>query len=375
MLDTDYYELLQVERTADDKTIKSSYRRLAMECHPDRNPGCKVSEEKFKAISEAYDCLKDPQKRAAYDRFGHAAFKNGGGGFGNGGAGQDFGSFADIFDSVFGEFMGGGQGRGRGNAHRGSDLRYDLEISLEDAYHGKEVDLRIDTTVACEPCAGTGAKPGTSVRGCVTCDGRGQVRARQGFFVIEQTCPTCRGTGQVIADPCEKCRGEGRGEKQRSLQVRIPAGVDEGTRIRLSGEGEAGVRGGPSGDLYIFVHLARHSIFQRDGTTLFARCPVSFTTAALGGTIEVPGLDRQVHEIKLPAGIQSGKQIRQRGAGMPVLNGRGHGDMVIQVEVETPTRLTARQKELLEEFRKTETGEECPASTSFFGKLKSLFDS
>jgi molecular chaperone DnaJ len=374
MVDTDFYELLQVERTADEKTLKSAYRRLAMECHPDRNPGCKVSEEKFKAISQAYDCLKDPQKRAAYDRFGHAAFK--GGGFGNAGAGgaQDFGSFADIFDSVFGEFMQGGQGGRRGNAHRGSDLRYDLEISLEDAYNGKEVDLRIDTSVACEPCAGTGAKPGTSVRSCTTCDGRGQVRARQGFFVIEQTCPTCRGTGQVIADPCPSCRGEGRGEKQRSLQVRIPAGVDEGTRIRLSGEGEAGVRGGPNGDLYIFVHLARHSVFQRDGTTLFARCPVSFTTAALGGTIEVPGLDRQRHEIRLPAGIQSGKQIRQRGAGMPVLNGRGHGDMVIQVEVETPTRLSARQKELLEEFRKTETGDECPASTSFFKKLKGLWE-
>ncbi len=371
MLDTDYYELLQVERTADEKTIKSAYRRLAMECHPDRNPGCKVSEEKFKAISEAYDCLKDPQKRAAYDRFGHAAFRNGG--IGGGGA-QDFGSFSDIFENIFGEFMNGGAGDPRANVLRGSDLRYDLQITLEDAFHGKNVELRIDTSVCCEPCTGSGAKPGTSARTCTYCAGRGKVRAQQGFFVVERTCPTCRGAGEVIADPCEYCRGEGRSEKQRTLHVRVPAGVDEGTRIRLSGEGEAGARGGPPGDLYIFVHLARHPIFQRDGTALFARCPVSFTTAALGGVIEVPGLDRQRHEIKIPAGIQSGKQLRQRGAGMPNLNGRGHGDMVIEVEVETPTRLSARQKELLEEFRKTETGDECPASSGFFTKLKTMWE-
>jgi molecular chaperone DnaJ len=370
MTETDYYELLEVERGADDKTIKSSYRRIAMQCHPDRNPGCKDSEAKFKAISEAYECLKDPQKRAAYDRFGHAAFKNGGHG---GGAGQDFGSFSDIFENIFGEFMGGQQS-GRGNVLRGSDLRYDLEISLEDAYNGRNVELRVNTTVSCEPCGGSGAKSGTAARTCTMCNGRGQVRAQQGFFVVERTCPTCRGVGQVIADPCETCRGDGRIEKQRSLEVRVPAGVDEGTRIRLSGEGEAGVRGGPAGDLYIFIHLARHDLFQRDGSTLFARCPVSITTAALGGAIEVPGLDRKKHEVKIPAGIQTGKQLRVRGAGMTVLNGRGHGDMVIQVEVETPTRLTARQKELLEEFRKTETGDECPASKSFIGKLKSIFE-
>jgi molecular chaperone DnaJ len=320
MLDTDYYELLQVERDADERTIKSAYRRLAMECHPDRNSGCKDSEARFKAITEAYECLKDPQKRAAYDRFGHAAFRNNGGG-----AGADFSSFSDIFENIFGEFMNAQGGR-RTNVLRGSDLRYDLEISLEEAFNGKSVELKIDTTVRCEPCGGSGAKAGTSARGCAMCDGRGQVRARQGFFVLEQTCPSCRGSGQVIADPCQNCRGEGRIEKQRSLEVRIPAGVDEGTRIRLSGEGEAGARGGPPGDLYIFVHLARHPIFQREGTTLFARGPVSFTTAALGGTIEVPGLDRRKHEIRIPAGIQPGKQLRQRGAGMPVLNGRGRGD-------------------------------------------------
>jgi molecular chaperone DnaJ len=373
MVETDYYELLQVERSADDRTIKSSYRRLAMECHPDRNPGCKDSEARFKAISEAYDCLKDPQKRAAYDRFGHAAFRNGGAG-GFGGA-QDFGSFSDLFENIFGEFMNGQPGgRGGGNVLRGSDLRYDLEIGLDDAFHGKQVDLRVDTSIACEPCGGAGAKAGTSARTCTLCQGRGQVRDRQGFFVVERVCPTCRGAGQVIADPCERCRGEGRVETQKSLEVRIPPGVDEGTRIRLTGEGEAGVRGGPAGDLYIFVHLKRHSVFQRDGNTLFARCPISFTTAALGGTIEVPGLDRQKHEIRIPPGIQSGKQLRQRGAGMPVLNGRGHGDMVIQVEVETPTKLTARQRDLLEEFRCTETGDECPESQSFFGKLKALWE-
>ena len=370
MFDGDYYELLQVERTADEKTIKSAYRRLAMECHPDRKPGCKESEAKFKAISQAYECLKDPQKRAAYDRYGHAAFQNGGG---FGGA-QDFGSFSDIFENIFGEFMGTAAGGRRSNALRGSDLRYDLEISLEDAFHGRTVEFRIDTAVACEPCGGSGAKPGTSARACGMCDGRGQVRARQGFFVVEQTCPTCRGTGQVIADPCQACRGDGRVEKQRALEVHIPPGVDEGTRIRLAGEGEAGARGGPAGDLYIFVHLSRHPIYQRDGTTLFVRCPVSITTAALGGTIEVPGLDRPAHEIRIPAGIQSGKQLRQRGAGMPVLNGRGHGDMVVQIDVETPTKLNAKQRELLEEFRKTETGEECPQSSGFFTKLRSMWD-
>ncbi|HEX8468185.1 MAG TPA: molecular chaperone DnaJ [Allosphingosinicella sp.] len=371
MTESDYYELLQVERGADERTLKTAYRRLAMECHPDRNPGCADSEAKFKAINEAYDCLKDPQKRAAYDRFGHAAFRNGG----MGGAGaQDFGSFSDIFENIFGEFMNGQPADRRSNALRGSDLRYDLEIGLEDAFAGKQVELRIDTTSRCEPCDGTGAKAGTSARPCTMCHGRGQVRAQQGFFVVERTCPTCRGVGQVIADPCDKCRGEGRVERQRSLDVRIPAGVDEGTRIRLAGEGEAGVRGGPNGDLYIFVHLARHDFFQRQGTTLFVRCPVSITTAALGGCIEVPGLDRQKHSIQIPAGIQSGKQLRKRGAGMPVINGRGHGDMVVQVEVETPTSLSAKQKELLEEFRKTETGNECPASQSFFGKLKAMFD-
>ena len=370
MAEVDFYELLEIERTADDKTIKTSYRRLAMECHPDRNPGCEKSEAKFKAISVAYDVLKDPQKRAAYDRYGHAAFQNGGGG---GGGQQGFEGFADIFENIFGEFMGQGRsGGGRSSVQRGADLRYDLEISLEDAYHGTTDEIRVDVAARCDTCEGTGAKPGTGAKGCATCNGHGKVRAQQGFFVVERVCPSCHGRGEVISEPCRDCRGEGRVEKSKTLEVKIPPGVDEGTRIRMSGEGEAGARGGPSGDLYIFIHLKRHGLFQREGTTLFARAPISFSTASLGGSITVPGLDGQAHELRIPAGIQSGKQLRQRGAGMPVLNGRGHGDMVVQIEVETPTKLTARQKELLEEFRSTETGEECPETSGFFARLKGM---
>ena len=368
MAETDYYELLEIERTADEKTIKTSYRRIAMECHPDRNPGCEKSEARFKAISQAYDVLKDPQKRAAYDRFGHAAFQNGGGGGGS----QGFEGFSDIFENIFGEFMGGGRGGGRSSAQRGADLRYDLEIGLEDAFHGKAEEIRVDVAAMCDTCEGTGAKPGTAAKGCATCHGHGKVRAQQGFFVVERVCPSCHGRGEVIAEPCVQCRGEGRVEKSKTLAVKIPPGVDEGTRIRMSGEGEAGARGAPAGDLYIFLHVRRHSLFERDGTTLFARAPISFSTASLGGSITVPGLDGQAHELRIPAGIQSGKQLRQRGAGMPVLNGRGHGDMVVQIEVETPTRLTARQKELLEEFRATETGEECPETSGFFARLKGM---
>ena len=369
MADTDYYELLEIERTADDKAIKTSYRRLAMACHPDRNPGCADSEAKFKAISEAYDILKDPQKRAAYDRFGKAAFQNGGTG---GGAG--FEGFSDIFENIFGEFMGGRGGAGaRQAARRGADLRYDLEISLEDAFLGKNEQISVDVAATCDACDGSGAKAGTAAKACPTCAGHGKVRAQQGFFVVERACPTCHGAGRIIADPCNVCHGEGRIDREKTLDVRIPPGVDEGTRIRLTGEGEAGARGAPAGDLYIFIHIARHALFEREGTTLFARAPISFTTAALGGTIDVPGLDKQRHEIRIPPGIQSGRQIKQRGAGMPVLNGRGHGDLVVQVEVETPMRLNARQKELLEEFRATETGEECPETSGFFARLKGMW--
>ncbi len=366
--EVDYYELLECERTADAATIKTSYRRLAMKFHPDKNAGCKDSEAKFKAVSEAYDCLKDPQKRAAYDRMGHAAFRQGGAG---GGGGQDFNGFSDIFESVFGEFMGGGGGRqGRAGPRRGADLRYDMEISLDEAYHGKRTEITVDVSTQCGPCGGSGAAPGTAARMCQTCAGHGKVRAQQGFFVVERACPTCHGAGQVITDPCPVCHGEGRVEQTKTLEVNVPPGVDEGTRIRLTGNGEAGARGAPSGDLYIFLHIKRHALFEREGTTLHARAPISFTTAALGGVIEIPGLDGSKHTVRIPAGIQSGKELRQRGAGMPVLQGRGHGDMVIHIEVETPTRLSSRQKELLEAFRETETGEECPESSGFFGRLK-----
>lgn len=373
MTEIDYYELLECERTADAATIKSSYRKLAMKYHPDKNAGCKDSEAKFKAVSEAYDCLKDPQKRAAYDRFGHAAFQNGGGG-GHGSGAQDFGGFSDIFESVFGEFMGGAQrGGGRSAARRGADLRYDMEVSLEEAFHGKTTEITIDVSALCDTCDGSGAKAGTRAKTCQHCGGHGKVRAQQGFFVVERACPVCNGAGEVIADPCPDCRGEGRVEKTKTLSINVPPGVDEGTRIRMSGEGEAGARGAPSGDLYIFLHVTKHNLFEREGTTLFARAPISFTVASLGGSLSIPGLDGRTHEVKIPAGIQSGKQLRQRGAGMPVLQGRGHGDLVVQIDVETPTRLSNRQKELLEMFRETETGDECPASQGFFAKLKGVF--
>jgi molecular chaperone DnaJ len=369
-LDADYYELLEVERTADEKTLKSSYRRLAMECHPDRNPGCEKSEAKFKAISEAYDVLKDPQKRAAYDRFGKAAFENGGMG-GARGQGQGFGDFADIFESFFGDAFGGGRQRGPA---RGADLRYDLEISLDEAFHGKSTEIKIDVAEHCGDCSGTGAQPGTGSRRCNLCAGHGKVRAQQGFFVVERTCPTCHGRGEVIESPCRKCGGDGRVEARKTIAVDIPPGVDEGTRIRVAGKGEAGPNGAAAGDLYIFIHVSRHKVFERDGTTLFCRAPISFSTAALGGEITIPGLDGARHVITIPEGIQSGKQLRQRGAGMPVLQGRGRGDLVIQIDVETPTRLTAKQKEILREYRETETGEECPQSRGFFDRVKEIWD-
>ena len=369
MADSDYYELLGLNRGADDAAIKSAYRRLAKECHPDRHGGCPEQEARFKSISEAYECLKDPQKRAAYDRFGKAAFQNGGGDPLGGGGGFD--GFSDIFSSIFGEFM---DPRGqRQNAARGADLRYDLELTLEESFAGTDANITIEALAKCEPCGGRGASGHSRAQTCATCGGAGKVRAQQGFFVVERGCPACRGSGETVADPCQSCAGEGRTLKRRSLSVKIPAGVDEGTRIRVSGEGEAGVRSAASGDLYIFVHMKRHPLFQRDGTTLVAECPVSFTTAALGGSINLPGVDGARIEIKIPAGIQSGEQLRQRGSGMSVLNGRGRGDLVARVLVETPRRMSAKQKKLLEEFRKTETGDECPASKSFFQRVRETF--
>jgi molecular chaperone DnaJ len=366
----DFYELLECERTADDATIKASYRKLAMKFHPDRNAGCKDSEGRFKAISEAYDCLKDPQKRAAYDRFGHAAFKNGGPGGGHGGA-QDFSGFSDIFENIFGEFMGGERGGGgRSSPRRGADLRYDMEITLEEAFTGRSSEVTVDVSAVCDTCEGSGAKRGTSAKTCNTCAGHGKVRAQQGFFVVERTCPSCHGAGRVISDPCPACHGEGRVEQTKTLTVNVPPGVDEGTRIRLTGEGEAGLRGAPAGDLYIFLHVSRHAIFEREGTTLLARAPVSFATAALGGEISIPGPDGETHVIKIPAGVQHGRELRQRGAGMPVLQGRGRGDLVVRVEVETPTKLSTRQRELLEELRTLDAGADAPPGGGFFQKVK-----
>lgn len=366
--EADYYELLEIERTADDKTIKSSFRRLAMRFHPDKNPGCAESEAKFKQINEAYACLSDPQKRAAYDQYGHAAFQQGGPGGGGGfGGGADFGDLGDIFETIFG---GGAFGGGRQQARRGADLRYDIEVTLEEAFHGKNAEITVEVSQKCDPCDGSGAEPGTGARRCNLCGGHGKVRAQQGFFMVERTCPTCHGRGEVIEKPCRFCRGEGRVDLDQTLEVAIPAGVDNGTRIRLAGKGEAGPFGAPPGDLYIFLHVKRHRVFEREGTTLLTRAPISFTTAALGGEIEIPGLDGKRHTVEIPAGIQSGKQLRKRGAGMPVLQGRGMGDLVVEVMVETPTRLSARQKELLREFQATETGEECPQSKGFFERLK-----
>ncbi|MCB2086000.1 MAG: molecular chaperone DnaJ, partial [Sphingomonadaceae bacterium] len=349
-----------------------AYRKLAMKYHPDRNPGDADCEAKFKAINAAYDCLKDPQKRAAYDRFGHDAFQQGGGGGAGGFGAQDFGDIGDIFETIFGSAFGGGGG-GQQRPRRGADLRYDLQISLEEAFHGKKTEIGIEVSQSCETCNGSGSEPGTGTRGCNLCNGYGKVRAKQGFFVVERPCPNCHGRGEVIEKPCGDCRGEGRVDREVDLEVEIPPGVDTGTRIRLSGKGEAGPRGAPPGDLYIFVHVKDHPVFQREGTTLHSRMPISFTTAALGGCVEIPDLTGETNRVDIPAGIQSGKQLRVRGAGMPVLQGRGRGDMVVEIAVETPTRLSKAQREILEQFRETETGEECPESKGFFDRLKDTF--
>jgi molecular chaperone DnaJ len=377
----DYYQTLEVARDADGAVLKSAYRKLAMKYHPDRNPGDASCEAKFKAINEAYDCLKDPQKRAAYDRYGHEAFTQGmnggggggpfGGGFGGRGA-DGFADIGDIFETIFGSAFGGGGGQ-RAQNRRGADLRYDMQVTLEEAFDGKTTEIEIEVSQSCDTCDGSGATPGTSERQCNLCNGMGSVRAKQGLFVVERPCPTCSGRGRVIETPCKSCRGEGRVDRPQALKVEIPAGVDTGTRIRLAGKGEAGQRGAPAGDLYIFLHVKPHPVFEREGTTLATRVPVSFTTAALGGCVEIPDLDGSTNRLDIPPGIQSGKQLRVRGAGMPVLQGRGRGDLVAEIVVETPTKLSRRQKELLEEFRSTETGEECPESRGFFDKLKDVF--
>jgi molecular chaperone DnaJ len=373
MAKRDYYESLGLKRGASENDLKSAFRKLAKEYHPDRNPGDAAAEQRFKEVAEAYEVLKDPQKRAAYDQFGHAAFEGARGG-GPGGFGPDFASsMSDIFDDLFGEFMGGRRGRQRSGRERGADLRYNMEITLEESFNGKTAQIRVPTSVACEACSGSGAKPGTHPTTCTTCGGGGKVRASQGFFTIERPCPACQGRGETIADPCATCAGNGRVTKERTLSVNIPAGVEDGTRIRLAGEGEAGLRGGPTGDLYIFLSIKPHEFFQRDGADIFCRVPIPMTTAALGGQLDVPTVDGGKTRVKIPEGCENGKQFRLKGKGMPVLRSKVAGDMYIQVDVETPKNLNARQRQLLEDFDREGHKDNHPASSGFFSKVASFF--
>ncbi len=377
MAKRDYYDVLGVAKGADAAAIKKAYRQKAKELHPDRNSDNPNAEAQFKEANEAYEVLKDDNKKAAYDRYGHAAFENGMGGGGGPRGGQgDFGSaFSDVFDDLFGDFMGGGRGGGRRSAaQRGNDLRYNLRINLEDAFSGMQKTITVPTAVGCGACNGTGAEGGSEPQTCPTCSGMGKVRAQQGFFTVERTCPTCSGMGQIIKDPCKTCHGQGRVEKEKSLSVNIPAGVETGTRIRLAGEGEAGMRGGPTGDLYIFIEVQDHALFERDNTNLYCRVPVSIATAALGGEIEVPTIDGGRSRVKVPEGSQSGRQMRLRGKGMPALRGGGTGDMFIELAVETPVKLTSRQREILKEFDRL-SEENNPHGSSFFDSVKSFWDS
>ncbi|HXW48927.1 MAG TPA: molecular chaperone DnaJ [Xanthobacteraceae bacterium] len=367
-----YYETLAIERTASDGAIKAAFRKQAMQFHPDRNPGDKQAEHRFKEINEAYEVLKDPDKRAAYDRFGHAAFEHGMGNGGAAGFGADFGTtFSDLFEGIFG--MSAGRGRGTGR-ERGADLRYNMEITLQEAYAGKHAQVRIPTSVTCEACSGSGAKAGTKPKTCSMCGGHGRVRHAQGFFTLERTCPNCHGRGQSIDTPCTSCVGSGRVTRERTLSVNIPAGVEDGTRIRLAGEGEAGVRGGPPGDLYIFLSMGAHPFFQREGADLHCRVPVSMVTAALGGEFEVPTIDGGKTKVKVPEGTQSGRRFRLAGKGMPVLRARQSGDMYVQVMVETPQKLTKKQRDLLAEFDRLSSHDTQPESSGFLGKVKEFLD-
>ena len=369
----DFYDVLGVSRGASADEIKKAYRTKAKELHPDRNADDPNAETRFKEANEAYEVLKDADKKAAYDRFGHAAFEGGMGGRGARPGGGDFSSaFSDVFDDLFGDFMGGQRGGGR-RAARGSDLRYNLRVTLEDAYNGVQKTINVPTAVACSSCKGSGAEGGAEPTTCPTCSGMGKVRAQQGFFTVERTCPTCSGLGQIIKNPCKTCQGAGRVEKDRALNVNIPAGVETGTRIRLAGEGEAGMRGGPPGDLYIFVDVAQHDLFERDGTNLHCRVPVSMAKAALGGAIEVPTIDGGRGRVQIPAGSQSGRQMRLRGKGMPALRGGALGDMFIELAVETPVNLTARQKDMLREFDEL-SEDNNPETKSFFSTVKSFWD-
>ena len=383
MAKQDYYDVLGVDRGAGEDEFKKAYRKLAMKYHPDRNQGDTTAETKFKEINEAYDVLKDDQKRAAYDQFGHAAFENGGaGGFGGGGGGFGGGAgFADIFDEMFGDFVGGRQQQRGGGRSRGSDLRYNLEISLEDAFKGRETRIRVPSSVSCEECNGSGAAKGSHPSTCATCQGHGKVRASQGFFTIERTCPTCGGVGQTIESPCGVCSGAGAVRKEKTLSVTIPAGVEDGMRIRLSGEGEAGSKGAPPGDLYIFIAVGSHSLFQRDGANIFCQVPIPMTTAALGGAVEVPSIDGSRAKVTIPTGAQTGHRLRMRGKGMSVLNTKNRGDMYIDIRVETPVNLTKEQQQKLKDFdaslKKGNKGggkSTSPESEGFFARAKELWE-
>ncbi len=379
----DYYDILGVSRTASADELKKAYRKLAMQYHPDKNQGSEEAEKKFKEISAAYDILKDEQKRAAYDQMGHAAFEGGGGGggaYGPGGMGGGFdfsaSGFGSMFDDMFSDFMGGGrqQQGARSAAQQGSDLRYNMEISLEDAYKGLKKNIKISTYGECKSCHGSGAAEGSKPETCSTCHGQGTVRARQGFFTIERACSHCHGLGQIIKNPCKTCSGSGRTRREKTLAVTIPAGIEDGARIRLTGEGEAGLRGGPAGDLYIFIHIKPHKLFHREGNNIFYQVPIPMATAALGDSIEVPAIDGHAARVKIPAGTQSGKQFRLKGKGMSILRSSGRGDMYIEVLVETPVNLTKRQKELLEEFGTLEKkAHSSPLSEGFFAKIKELW--
>jgi len=375
MAKRDYYEVLGVDRNASAEELKKAYRKLAMTHHPDRNPDDNSAEQRFKEANEAYDVLKDAQRRAAYDRYGHAAFEQAGP---SGARPQDFGfqtGFGDIFEEMFSEFMGGGRGRDRQAASRGSDLRYNMQISLEEAFKGRDATIRVPTTVSCDACHGSGAEKGSKPVSCRACRGAGRVRMQQGFFTVERTCPTCHGAGQIIEHPCRGCSGSGRVRREQKLTVTIPAGVEDGTRMRLAGKGEAGLRGAPAGDLYVFLSIKPHDLFQRDGADIYCRVPIPMARATLGGHVEVPTVDGGRARVSIPAGTQSGHQFRLRGKGMTVLRGHHRGDMYIQAEVETPVNLTRKQRELLQEFETAGGGKShSPASEGFFAKVKELWD-
>lgn len=383
----DFYQVLGADKKASAEDLKKAYRKLAMQYHPDKNPGDKTAEQKFKEINEAYDVLKDEQKRAAYDRFGHGAFEGGMGGRGAGAAGAGGfsgfggGGFSDIFEEMFGDFMGGQQRGGAGaragggeGARRGADISHEVEITLEDAFKGVEKSIKVQTWQSCQGCSGSGAEKGSKAETCEGCRGSGRIRAQQGFFTVERTCPTCGGAGQTIKNPCKQCGGSGRTRKEKNLSVAIPSGIEDGTRIRLTGEGEAGLRGGPSGDLYVFLGIKPHRFFQREASNLYCRVPVPMHTVALGGTIEVPTIDGKRMKVTVPPGTQTGQQFRLKGKGMTILRTQNRGDMFVEIQVETPVNLSKKQKELLQEFAGQDTDKTNPQSAGFFSKVKDLWE-